>query len=84
MELIQNKVFMAHGHVGDRQRTKERVSSMRKKEYVDIPERTDIKAFLYIDRPGTIYINLSGAPKGIVKLIPKRPQPNNDRQGRNA
>lgn len=55
-----------------------------KKEYVDIPERTDIKAFLYIDRPGTIYINLSGAPKGIVKLIPKRPQPNNDRQGRNA
>lgn len=57
---------------------------MRKKEYVDIPERTDIKAFLYIDRPGTIYINLSSAPKGIVKLIPKRPQPNNDRQGRNV
>ena len=69
--------------VGDRQRTKERVSSMRKKEYVEVPERPDVKAFVFLDRPAITYINLSSV-QGIVKLIPKRPQPKNDRQGRKA
>ena len=56
---------------------------MRKKEYVEVPERPDVKAFVFLDRPAITYINLSSV-QGIVKLIPKRPQPNNDRQGRNA
>ena len=42
------------------------------KEFVEVPERPDVRAFLYADRPGTIYINLSADKNGITKIIPHR------------
>ena len=55
---------------------------MRRKEYVVVPERPDVKAFVFLDRPEITYLNLSSVQNGVIKLI--RPQENTDRQGRNA
>ena len=58
---------------------------MRKKVYVEVPERPDVEAFVFIDRPGIIYMNRSCKKEGVVKIIPERPlNPDTDRQGRNA
>ena len=53
-----------------------------KKRIVVVPERPDVKAFVFLDRPEITYINLSSVQNGVIKLI--RPQENTDRQGRNA
>ena len=58
---------------------------MRKKVYVEVPERPDVEAFVFIDRPGIIYMNRSCKKEGVGKIIPERPlTPDNDQQGKNA
>lgn len=44
---------------------------MRKKVYVEVPERPDVEAFVFIDRPGIIYMNRSCEKEGVVKIIPR-------------
>lgn len=50
--------------------TKERVSSMRKKEYVELPELPTVEMIVLLDRPGIIFINLSCIGTGEIRIVP--------------
>lgn len=48
---------------------------MREKEFVEVPEQPNVEKFVFADKPGTIFINLSCTckGKGVVRIVPTAP-----------